>query len=181
MAIILGIDPGTAHVGWALVDGTALVDCGSFSVTTKRPWRDRKRELVRNLKALLTEAVQVHGARLVGIEATAVNHGAYEPRNGQAPSLAQLRSMASNTQQTEELAGEIAALAAGSGCEVVRVPPTRSLRALGLKCRPKPTDGDQSRAFSVLTGRKLLARDHHEARAYGVALATPAAQREAAE
>jgi hypothetical protein len=62
-------------------------------------------------------------------------------------------------------------IAARAGCEVVRVLPTRGLSALGLKCRPKPTDGTQAQAFARLTGRKCKAEDHHEARAYGVALA----------
>ena len=164
MAVTLGIDPGSAVVAWALVDGPRLLDCGQWRTIGKHPWPARRKHLVNLFAALVKEVTEQHGCRLVAIEATKPN---LDPK----ASAARVRSLMVCTQRTEELCADYGVIAARAGCEVVRVLPTRGLSALGLKCRPKPTDGTQAKAFARLTGRKCLAKDHHEARAYGVALA----------
>jgi len=57
MSIILGIDPGTATVAWALVDGTRCLDTGHFRTKDGDPWPPRRKHFAAMFAALLKEAV----------------------------------------------------------------------------------------------------------------------------
>ena len=156
----LGIDPGARHTGWAVTHDGTLHDHGRYTIDTSADWKRGSTRMVEQFAHLLTEMQP----DLVVVESTEMSG-----RGDQGRSESAVFSMAVNTQRTEELAGRLLLAAQSAGAATARVHPARGLSALGLKrgC----TDGTVSKAFTLLTGRKLLAKDHHEARALGVALA----------
>ncbi|MFZ1720031.1 MAG: crossover junction endodeoxyribonuclease RuvC [Candidatus Moraniibacteriota bacterium] len=56
---ILGIDPGTATVGWAVIDLTAgkigIVDFGHISTSPKTPMTERLLEISKDLEEIITK------------------------------------------------------------------------------------------------------------------------------
>jgi hypothetical protein len=89
---------------------------------------------------------------------------------GAERTAAQAFSQAALTRCTEELAGCIGMMAARKGIEVVRVTVQGGLKALG--CKHGATDREVVDAFLRLypNSGKMLAKDHHEARAVGIGL-----------
>lgn len=157
----LGIDPGAVHVGWALfVDGD-LHDQGQVCGDGKMPWRHRKPYMIRAIEQIIREKQP----NLVAIEKT-------QRGGGRDRSPGQIASQADYTRDTEELAGEIGMMAVAVGAAVVRVAPLDGLRPLGLRTGASDRDvvNAFTRMFGLNRGKKLLVKDHHEARAAGVAL-----------
>lgn len=56
---ILGIDPGTATVGWAVIDSSAgkltIVNFGHISTSPKTPMAERLLEIAQDLKEIITQ------------------------------------------------------------------------------------------------------------------------------
>lgn len=56
---ILGIDPGTATVGWAVIDVSAgklaIVDFGHISTSSKTPMPERILEISKDLESIITK------------------------------------------------------------------------------------------------------------------------------
>ena len=155
---VLGIDPGTSYCGWCCLEGTRLIRRGVVDISGKHPWPVKRRaaeqafaEIVRNLRP-----------DLVAIEKTQ----AAPPKEGDTPG--RVFSMAVLTQHTEELSGLLQVLATGAGAGIVRVSPAGSLAA--LSCKRGAKDRQVAEAFTRLFGEKCLVKDHHVARAAGVAL-----------
>jgi Holliday junction resolvasome RuvABC endonuclease subunit len=172
---ILGIDPGSAHVGWCLLEcgrpdellsaahQLRLADQGQWFVQCKgRHWAAALKEHIRIANALLEKL----RPDVVGIEKVQVNHA---PIIGGESNVAQARAQAAMTQRTAELVSELCTIAAGFGAKVKLVHPATGLARLGLKrgC----TDGTISKAYNRMWGQTLKASEHHIARACGVALA----------
>lgn len=169
---ILGIDPGTAHTGWAVLDGADLVTAGAVHADSTTPWRSRLPQIV----AAMSRVVADNRPAVVAIEKTQVNHAPLGAQ-GQAHDVARGRALAASTQQTAELVSMLCAVAGQHGAEVLLVHPTTGLARLGLKrgC----TDGATSKAYNARWGQSLRASEHHIARAAGVALAAVPVARKA--
>ena len=164
MSTCLGVDPGTATVGWFFLPEAPPPDWGSITVQNKRPWPQTLRELTRHLGHLLEEKQP----DVVAIEATLLDHSLWEKARQDPSLMGRLRAQTVLTQRTEELAAAVSALAAGMGAHVERVTPYQGLKALGLQ--KGATDRQASEAANRLFGTKLLVREHHIARAAGVCL-----------
>ena len=156
---VLGIDPGSSHNGWALLEDGKLLDRGQISGDSKIVWGRQLNLLTAAFRRVLAETQPA----LVAIEKTAMGGGA-------ARTAAQAFSQAALTRCTEELAGCIGMMAARQGIDVVRVTVQGGLKALG--CKHGATDREAVDAFMRLCpdSGKLLVKDHHEARAAGIAL-----------
>lgn len=154
----LGIDPGTATCGWCLLSGATILHYGTVDISGKQPWPIKRRAAEQAFASILAE----HRPEVVAIEKTQV------PRPQENDSPARVFSMGVLTQHTEELAAALTGLAVAHGAQVVRVSPAGGLSA--LSCKRGAKDRDVAEAFTRLFGVKLLVRDHHVARAAGVAL-----------
>lgn len=161
---ILGIDPGTAHVGYAILCDAEAPVTGEISIGGPTPWPVR----LRSARAIIAQLVADVAPGVVAIEATQVHQGQWERAKTDPKELAGLRSQAELTRQTEELAGVIAELAGLVGARVVRVTPEQGRMRLGVKRGGK--DRAYSEAANRMFGLKLLVREHHQARALGVGL-----------
>ena len=154
----LGIDPGTARCGWVLLDGTRLLKRGVVDIGGKQPWPVKLKAATVAFAEIMAECAP----GLVAIEKTQV------PPPQEDDSVGRVFSMAQLTHRTEELSGMLQVLAVGVGAQIVRVSPAGSLSALG--CKRGAKDRAVSAAFGRLFGVKCLVKDHHIARAAGVAL-----------
>lgn len=157
--MLLGIDPGAVHIGWCVLRDGQFHDSGYLALGK---W-DKTRTL-HTLRGHIEALLEEFAPDVVAIEETQYSARADKEASGGAAFAKGLY-----TQRTESVAAEIAHLAGKAGAELRRVHPATGLRALGVKrgC----TDGTCAKAYTLLTGRKLLAKHHHEARALGVALA----------
>lgn len=74
--MVLGIDPGSRHMGWAVVAGTShsarRIDSGSFDIDGRTPLPQRLGQLLRALEALLDR----HTCTQLAIEAAFVHENA---------------------------------------------------------------------------------------------------------
>ena len=169
----LGIDPGVRFVGWVLLVDGDLADQGQWSVTTRKgtgQWQHSLTEHIRLAGHLLDELCP----DVVGIEAIQVQHGMLGA-GGETPNMARARSQAAMTQRTSELIAMLAALAGAIGATVHLIHPATGLARLG--CKRGATDRDISAAYNRRWGQELLVREHHIARAAGVALAAMGGKR----
>jgi Holliday junction resolvasome RuvABC endonuclease subunit len=161
----LGLDPGTRYLAWAIVRDGAPPETGclrGMDIRSSRcprgmPWPRVLAELVRGLEGMVHECQP----DVIACEAT-------QPNLSRDRTGAQAASQLVNTQRTEQLVGHARAIAATVGAQFVLVSPQASLQPLGLK--RGATDRQTVEAFARLTGLKRLVRDHHEARAWGVAV-----------
>jgi Holliday junction resolvasome RuvABC endonuclease subunit len=135
---ILAIDPGLTCTGVVLLYPNGGFDALTLCPPKELDWRDRASWIVWRLSGVFSTAmpqvlaieegyVQPHGrgARPALPEALAASLGVEQrdpSRQKQAQSRAALR--------TAELRGQIAGLAARTGCRVVGVQPSQALRAL---------------------------------------------------
>jgi len=168
---VLGIDPGSSIVGWACFDDGKLEDHGSFRGDPRfaEDWKRRRDGLMKQISHILREKQ----ADVVAIEETQVVTARTDSRK---PLSAQAVSgMNVNTRRTEELAGmigmeaQVQANKAKRQVSVVRVHPATGLARLHL--RRGASDRQISERFTLIFGKKLLVKDHHEALAAGVAMA----------
>ena len=155
----LGIDPGAAHNGWALLSDGALLETGQVNADGKVEWKRRRQSLLPHLQRIVKELQP----DLVCIEATKTGGG--RERNAAA-----INSQATYTRQTEELARDIMDFCKGLGIPAMRCTEGEGKKRLGFRGNESVTDRQLSERHTLLTGRPLLVKDHHEARAYGVAL-----------
>jgi hypothetical protein len=163
---ILGIDPGTRYSGWCLLSQTgALLDRGQVCAAANTPWKRVLPEIRRVFRHLLEE----HAPDVVGIERTEVNQGLLGQVAADPSLIGRARAQARATQQTAELVAVLCELAGLAQARVVMVHPATGLAAIGL--RRGCSDREISEAFAVRFGQKLLVKEHHIARATGVALA----------
>lgn len=153
----LGVDPGSSHNGWAVFRDGKLLECGQINADGKQKWARRRPGLLAAFGRLLRQ----WQPDLVAIEKTQMG-------GGEERTAAQAFSQAANTRATEELAGEIMVMATKQGAACTRVTVQGGLKALG--CKHGATDRQVAEAFGLMFGRKLLVKDHHEARAAGVAM-----------
>lgn len=172
----LGIDPGTRYSGWCLLSATGdLLDHGQVCAAPHTPWPRVLPEIRRVFLHLISE----HEPGVVGIERTEINQGLLGDVAANPGLLGRARAQARATQQTSELIAELAALAAAQSARVVLVHPATGLARLGL--RRGCSDRQISAAFVARFGGRLLVREHHIARAAGVALAARVVARTQAE
>jgi hypothetical protein len=165
MTTCLGLDPGTRYLAWAIIRTDAPPETGclrGMDIRSSRcprgmPWPRVLAELVRGLDGMVHECQP----DVIACEAT-------QPNLSRDRTDAQAASQLVNTQRTEQLIGHVRALAASCGARFALVSPQASLQPLGLS--RGATDRQAAEAYTRLTGRKLLVRDHHEARAWGVAV-----------
>jgi Holliday junction resolvasome RuvABC endonuclease subunit len=172
----LGIDPGSRYSGWCLLSaGGDLIDCGQVCAAPNTPWARRLPEIVRVFRHIIAETEP----GIVGIERTEVNQGMLGDLAANPGLIGRVRAQARATQQTSQLIAELAALAAAQSARVVLVHPATGLARLTLKrgC----SDRQISAAFVARFGGRLLVREHHIARAAGVALAARVVARTQAE
>ena len=67
---ILGLDPSLTNFGWAIYDGTTLVDSGRFQTSSKMQFVDRYIFMRESLR----ECIQNHKIDYVGIEYPVFNN-----------------------------------------------------------------------------------------------------------
>ncbi len=161
----LAFDPGTRYIAWCVLHDGALRDCGCI-IGPELKRRDCPRGVqwktaLANIVEQCRLKVHEFAPDLIACEHTQQN---LNPKLS-AKSAA---SNYTNTVRTEELVGHLRALAAVAGVPFAQVGVQASLAPLGLHKGAK--DRDVAEAFTRLTGRPLLVRDHHIARAYGVAV-----------
>lgn len=165
MSTTLGLDPGTRYLAWSIVRDGAPPETGclrGMDIRSSRcprgmPWPRVLAELVRALEGMVHECQP----DVIACEAT-------QPNLSRDRTDAQAASQLVNTQRTEQLVGHARAIAAAVGAQFVLVSPQASLQPLGLS--RGATDRQVVEAFSRLTGLKRLVKDHHEARAWAVAV-----------
>lgn len=128
--MILGVDPGLAHCGWALLaPGGALVDRGVI-VTERHEGEvgDAQRRLAEVCRALYGK---VHHAQLVVVEWPSA--GGFGRSGPPCPVCKQARGNAQSSAQTNLAAGAIAGLAWGAGRKVDAPAPVTWRAKLGHK------------------------------------------------
>jgi crossover junction endodeoxyribonuclease RuvC len=72
---ILGVDPGTIHLGYGVVDGEEemhMVDCGVINLPARLPMEERLRSLYNELNRIIAR----HKPREVAIEEPFIGHNA---------------------------------------------------------------------------------------------------------
>lgn len=158
--VTIGFDPGTANVGWAVVEDGKHVTSGIISGSGKTKWPIQRGLFLPHLQRL----IGTYRPDLVAVEGTQMSGRVDDGKSAQA-----VFSMGINTQRTEELAGLIIAMGARIGADSIRIHPQTGLSRLGLK--RGATDGQVAKMFTAMTGIKLRATEAHQARALGVALA----------
>ena len=106
--IVLGIDPGCGHTGWAVIRGgrTALLDCGTI--------KDDHESTLTKLKALAAK----HEAELIAVQSPVF-------RNGRTPRFHRGDRSGVGLAKNSELSGLIAGLFRGLEYRVVTVAPSR--------------------------------------------------------
>ena len=146
--MILGIDPGLASTGWALVarsgSQSTVVDCGTFKTSPRTVHAERLRILFEGVSALLGDG---------HVEGAAVESWFVHPVSKAAMGMAEAR-------------GAVLVAIATAGIEVVEYPPTEIKLAVTGSGR---ADKDQVRAMVTrLTGHTAVS--DHAADAIAVAI-----------
>lgn len=162
----LAFDPGTAHIGYAVLRNGDYATSGTINANGGLPWPLR----LRAIRASVAQLLATWQPDVVGIEATQVHEGQWERAKTDPKALAGLRSQARLTRQTEELAGEIRGMAEKCGAVVLRPTPEQGRMRLGVKRGAKDREYSEAatRIFRLVPPLKVKA--HHEARALGVAM-----------
>jgi crossover junction endodeoxyribonuclease RuvC len=146
--VILGIDPGLASTGWALVErsGSRLraVDCGTLRTTPRTPHAERLRALFDGVTEVLARG----------------------PVGGAAVESWFVHTVSRSAMGMAEARGAVLVAIAAAGVEVVEYPPTEIKLAVTGSGR---AEKDQVRAMVArLTGHG--ARDAHAADAIAAAI-----------
>ena len=145
---ILGIDPGTALIGWGIIEDTAMIECGALRTKSNIQNRERVQEVFDFFTALIKK----HKPDIVALEKL------FFFKN------------AKTVMQVSEIRGVLLLAAARLGRETREFTPLQIIQAisgygragkdqvqrmvmliLGLKTAPKPDDVTDALALAICT------------------------------
>ena len=148
--IVLGIDPGTAALGWGLVDRTGgtlgLVDVGCHETSPDLPLPDRLLAIHRFLEGLIAR----HDPDLVAVERLFFSRNAQTAFGvGQARGVVLLAAAAAGKVVREATPSEVKLAVTGSGTADKEQVGRMVAVCLGLRDVPRPDDAADALAIAI--------------------------------
>ncbi len=148
--IVLGIDPGTAALGWGLVDRTGgtlrLVDAGCLETSPDLALPDRLLAIHRFLEELIAR----HGPDIVAVERLFFSRNAQTAfAVGQARGVVLLAAAAAGKLVREATPSEVKLAVTGSGTADKEQVGRMVAVSLGLREAPRPDDAADALAVAI--------------------------------
>ncbi len=153
--IVLGIDPGTASLGYGLVDRTGtrlrLVDCGAFHTDADTPLPQR----LLAIHGFLLDLIELHSPTFLAIERI------FHSRNvqtalavGHARGVVLLAAAAHGLEVREATPSEVKLAVTGSGTADKQQVGRMVQAILGLPEAPQPDDAADALAIAIWTANR---------------------------
>ncbi len=148
--IVLGIDPGTAALGWGLVERTGgslrLVDVGCLETSPEQGLPDRLLLIYRHLETL----IERHRPDIVAVERLFFSRNAQTAfAVGQARGVVLLAAAAASTTVREATPSEVKLAVTGSGTADKKQVGAMVAVCLGLAQAPRPDDAADALAVAI--------------------------------
>jgi crossover junction endodeoxyribonuclease RuvC len=148
--IVLGIDPGTAALGWGLVERTGatlrLIDVGCFETSADLPLPDRLLAIHRHVEELIAR----YDPALVAVERLFFSRNAQTAfAVGQARGVVLLAAAAAGRTVREATPSEVKLAVTGSGAADKEAVGRMVAVFLGLAEAPRPDDAADALAIAI--------------------------------
>lgn len=171
-SLVLGIDPGWAHVGFALVERRAFGFCVRRARTLNFDAKDRPAERARVIVETLSDLLAGHGGAAEILYGADVYSGvdliAIEDQRQAQIGQAKAGRFTAATSRVNEVVGMVSAVAQIRGVPVLELGPATWKKQIGAG--GKADKGAVSRAVTLLAG-DLGKTSQHARDAAGIALA----------
>ena len=148
--IVLGIDPGTAALGWGVIDRTGgtlrMIDVGCLETSSALGLPDRLLAIHR----FLTELISRHGPEIVAVERLFFSRNAQTAfAVGQARGVVLLAAAESSCTIREATPNEVKLAVTGSGSADKEQVGRMVAVCLGLSAVPRPDDAADALAVAI--------------------------------
>jgi crossover junction endodeoxyribonuclease RuvC len=153
--IILGIDPGTAAVGYGIIERTGgtlrPIDYGCFETSPDTPLPDR----LLAIHACVTELLELHAPDLIGVERLFFSRNVQTAfAVGQARGVVLLAAAAAGVPVREATPNEVKVAVAGDGRAEKDAVQRMVKLTLGLAELPRPDDAADALALAMCVANR---------------------------
>jgi len=163
--IVLGIDPGTATLGYGIVERTGgrlrPVDFGCITTTANRSLPER----LRTIHEALSELIELHRPSIVGVERLFFSRNAQTAfAVGQARGVVLLAAAQHGITVSEATPNEVKMAVAGYGAADKEQVSRMVAVVLGMRERPTPDDAADALAVAIWAAHSAPAANGQMAR-----------------